>query len=500
MEKSGGRTWPRAAAPRHSIEGTWRRQGLFRMGAALLLASCLLATVFTVPSAAVSVRKSMVVSLAEQKLYCMENGRVVYVFPVSTGTGATPTPTGDFRILYHDYAHPVPKYPGTVCYYWMGFFEDYALHAWPTYNGVQGNYAGLGSPASHGCIRLHPDQAHIPYYWAPNGTPISIIPGRFQPPPQPIRGGHAAAAVREASEEWYFAEGYTGEGFDEYLVVLNPWDDHAVTCFDFMLPDGGVRPFTFTAAPHSRMTVHVDALPGLGNTDVSVRITSTRPVVAERAVYFEYHGKTGGHATAGLTQLRDRWYFAEGYTGEGFDEYLVVLNPGDDHAVTCFDFMLPDGGVRPFTFTAAPHSRMTVHVDALPGLGNTDVSVRITSTRPVVAERAVYFGYRECPGGHAELGRRELSRVHLLAEGYTSPFFDTWITIMNPGDADTGASVTFMKNDGGLVPLSLFVPAHSRATLKANEVPGLENQEFSLRVEMGEPCLVERVVYFNYPR
>jgi hypothetical protein len=33
-----------------------------------------------------------------------------------------------------------------------------------------------------------------------------------------------------------------------------------------------------------------------------------------------------------------------------------------------------------------------------------------------------------------------------------------------------------------------------------NEVPGLENQEFSLRAETGEPCLVERVVYFNYPR
>lgn len=86
--------------------------------------------------AAVSVRKSMVVSLAEQKLYCLENGRVVYVFAVSTGTGSTPTPTGNFRILYHDYAHPVPKYPGTICYYWMGFFEDYALHAWPTYNGT----------------------------------------------------------------------------------------------------------------------------------------------------------------------------------------------------------------------------------------------------------------------------------------------------------------------------------------------------------------------------
>ncbi|MGQ9704123.1 MAG: L,D-transpeptidase family protein [Actinomycetota bacterium] len=121
--------------------------------------------------AAVSVQKSMVISLAEQRLYCLENGRVVYVLLVSSGTAANPTPTGNFRILYHDYVHPIHKYPGTVCYYWMGFYQDYAIHAWPVYNGVQGNYSRLGTPASHGCVRLDPTLAHIPYYWAPTGPP-----------------------------------------------------------------------------------------------------------------------------------------------------------------------------------------------------------------------------------------------------------------------------------------------------------------------------------------
>nr|WP_303646190.1 DUF5719 family protein [Candidatus Solincola tengchongensis] len=337
----------------------------------------------------------MVVSLAEQKLYCLENGRVVYVFLVSSGTAANPTPTGNFRILYHDYTHPIPKYPGTVCYYWMGFYQDYALHAWPVYDGVQGDYSGLGRPASHGCVRLDPRLAHIPYYWAPDGTPLSIIPGRFQPPLPPIRGGHTAASVD--------------------------------------------RPST-------------------------------------------------------------QWYFAEGFTGAGFDEYILVLNPGEEAARVDLDFMLPDGRVERREYQAAPHSRLTVGVDSIPGLENTEVSARVTSSLPVVAERAMYFGYPECPGGHAETGRVLPSSRHYLAEGYTSPFFDTYLLFQNPGDDPVSAEVSFLRPDGSVIRETVNLGPRSRGTLKANQVPGMEGTEFSVVVAAGGPILVERSTYFNYPR
>ena len=345
--------------------------------------------------AAVTVRKSMVVSLAEQRLYCLENGRVVYVFLVSTGTASKPTPTGNFCILYHDYVHPIPKYPGTVCYYWMGFYEDYAIHAWPVYNGVQGDYSSLGRPASNGCVRLDPRLAHIPYYWAPDGTPLAIIPGRFQPPPLPVMGGHVSASVEAPSREWYFAEGFTGAGFDEYILVLNPGEEAAQVSLDFMLPDGRV----------------------------------------ERR------------------------------------EYL-----------------------------ASPHSRLTVGVDSIPGLENTEVSARLTSDRPVVAERAMYFGYPDCPGGHAETGRRQASPLHFLAEGYTSPFFDTYLLFQNPGDSAVSAVVSFFKPDGTEVRQEVALGPRSRGTLKVNQVPGLESSEFSVAVSANGPILVERSTYFNYPR
>jgi len=450
--------------------------------------------------AAVTVQKSMVISLADQKLYCMENGELVYMFLVSTGTYSYPTPTGDFRILYHDQVHPVPKYPGCVCYYWMGFYEDYAIHAWPTYNGVQGNYSSLGHPASHGCVRLDPTLAHIPYYWAPDGTPLSIIPGPFQQPLPPISGGHVSMGSPNASDTWYFAEGYTGGGFDEYVLVFNPQAQAVELNMDFMLPDGSTQTNIFNVAPNSRLTFHVDSFPGMGETDVSVRLRSDLPVVAERAMYFDYHGEMGGHVATGVNQPSKTWYFAEGYTGSGFDEYVLVFNPQAQQAEVTFDFMKPDGSVYSQVMPVGAKSRATMYVDSVPGMEETDVSVRLRSDLPVVAERAMYFGYPQCPGGHVSQGVNDPGDLRYFAEGYTSEFYDTYVLLMNPGDNQVPAVVTFCKPTGERIEQPLMVAAHTRASLLVNQVPGLSSSEFSIRVEAGGPLVVERAMYFNFPR
>ncbi len=555
--------------------------------------------------AAVTIEKSMVLSIADQKLYCMENGRLVYMFLVSTGAGGTPTPLGNFRILYHDQAHPVPKYPGCVCYYWMGFFEDYAIHAWPTYNGVQSNYEGLGYPASHGCVRLDPGLAQIPFYWAPDGTPLSIIPGPFQLPPAPIQGGTVSKGVPEAAETWYFAEGYTGGGFDEYILVNNPNPEGAILDLDYLKPDGSIFSQSLLLGANSRTTVLVDAAPGMENTDVSVRLSSSLPVVAERAMYFEYNGKTGGHVSLGVNTPSKNWYFAEGYTGGAFDEYLLVLNPNAadtmvaidclkpdgsvysqdlqvransratalidavpgmdntdvslhvraDHAVVAersmyfeyngidgghvstgssqparewyfaegytagafdeyilllnpesqeaaatLDFLKSDGSVYSQVFPVGPNSRLTVYVDAVPGMDNTDVSVKVRSDRPVMAERAMYFGYPDCPGGHVQTGYNQLGYLFFMAEGYTSPYFDTFLLVMNPNDTALNVAATFSRPDGPEVAWPMTVAPHSRATLKVNSIPYLINAQFSIRVDTDGPAVVERAMYFNFPR
>lgn len=112
----------------------------------------------------------------------------------------------------------------------------------------------------------------------------------------------------------------------------------------------------------------------------------------------------------------------------------------------------------------------------------------------------MYFGYTYCPGGHVETGAAEPSRLHFFAEGYTSQYYDTYLLIMNPGDEDMPVVVTFCRPDGTQVGQPMLVEPHSRATLKVNLVPGLSNSEFSIRVDTGADAVVERAMYFSYPR
>ena len=67
--------------------------------------------------------------------------------------------------------------------------------------------------------------------------------------------------------------------------------------------------------PGARYTLLVDAVLPTHDVSAVVEETGGRGVVAERAMYFNYYGRRGGHASQGITQPSAIWYFAEGYTG-----------------------------------------------------------------------------------------------------------------------------------------------------------------------------------------
>ena len=83
-------------------------------------------------------------------------------------------------------------------------------------------------------------------------------------------------------------------------------------------------------------------------------------------------GVTGGHNVMGVTAPAPRpGYFAEGYTGAGFDEYLTILNPNPAAAPVTITYYL-GGGQAPVvkTLTVPASSRATVAVhDAALGVG-----------------------------------------------------------------------------------------------------------------------------------
>jgi hypothetical protein len=148
-------------------------------------------------------------------------------------------------------------------------------------------------------------------------------------------------------------------------------------------------------------------------------VETDAPVVAERAMYFDYYGKSDGSCAMGAPETSSKWFLSEGYTGGGFDEYVLVGNPGVEPARVRFDFMTREGFAGDAFFDLPPGSRFTLRVDERFPSDEVSVIVEETGGKGVVVERAMYFDYKGRRGGHAAMGVSRPSTDWYFAEGYT---------------------------------------------------------------------------------
>jgi lipoprotein-anchoring transpeptidase ErfK/SrfK len=120
------------------------------------------------------------VDKSQQKMDVYVSGELLYTFPVSTGKTGHPTPDMDLRpqgplyVKYTSSKFPEGDYEGLGNMPYVVFLKDgYAIHG-----TTPGSIRKLGSKASHGCVRLHPDDARTFYelvksYGLPN-TWVSV--------------------------------------------------------------------------------------------------------------------------------------------------------------------------------------------------------------------------------------------------------------------------------------------------------------------------------------
>ena len=80
------------------------------------------------------------------------------------------------------------------------------------------------------------------------------------------------------------------------------------------------------------------------------------------------------------------YYFAEGYTGLGFEEWLCFLNPNGAPTTAHVTYMFADGTTQAQEVGIGATSRATVDVNQVVG-PDRNVSVRITSDAPIAVER-----------------------------------------------------------------------------------------------------------------
>ncbi|HWU64609.1 MAG TPA: L,D-transpeptidase [Ensifer sp.] len=92
------------------------------------------------------------VNLSKQTMTITENGWVRYEWKVSTARRGYSTPVGSYSAKSLDIDHRSRKYHNSPMPYSVFFKGGYAVHGT---NEVR----NLGRPASHGCVRLHPQNA-----------------------------------------------------------------------------------------------------------------------------------------------------------------------------------------------------------------------------------------------------------------------------------------------------------------------------------------------------
>ncbi|WP_104664297.1 L,D-transpeptidase [Ensifer adhaerens] len=92
------------------------------------------------------------ISLSSQTMTVRQYGVVMYRWKVSTARRGYVTPRGSWSAKWLSRYHRSRKYDDAPMPYAVFFNGGYAIHA--TYDIKR-----LGRPASHGCVRLHPNNA-----------------------------------------------------------------------------------------------------------------------------------------------------------------------------------------------------------------------------------------------------------------------------------------------------------------------------------------------------
>jgi hypothetical protein len=145
----------------------------------------IIALAIVVAASGAEAKLDLYIDKSRQQISIVQNGSLLYVWPVSTGGDRFSTPSGVYaperlerswfsRVYYNS---PMPHA--------IFFHHGYAIHG--SYDMAQ-----LGGPASHGCVRLHPQAAALLFAMVeqegPGNTTIVVgASGSPNPPPPRYR-------------------------------------------------------------------------------------------------------------------------------------------------------------------------------------------------------------------------------------------------------------------------------------------------------------------------
>lgn len=260
------------------------------------------------------------------------------------------------------------------------------------------------------------------------------------------REGHGSIGTTAPAKDYYLAEGTTDWGFTTYVLVQNPNPAPNQVTLTYMTQAGPIQEPAFTMPANSRKTIRVNDLhPGK---DLSTKVHGSKPLIAERAMYWDSGYGEVCHDSIGLSAPHSTFYLPGGVCEPlnyelqqpDIETYTLVQNPNNKAVqvrLTYIDENLP------VTVTVPANSRKTFCMSDYFGVEPTDSGIvveSLTSGCKIMAENANYIMQRtigqETIGAYADesgtvltskRGRSGGTRLNLLkakwAKYWSGPLF-----------------------------------------------------------------------------
>ncbi len=225
---------------------------------------------------------------------------------------------------------------------------------------------------------------------------------------------------------------------------------------------------TVTVKRATELAVSINQL--LPGAAVSIRMTSTRPVVVARTSTFG-PGGYGLTTRVGETSTARTCVFAEGTTVNRFETYLTIANPSAAPAhVRAHSFGSGGSQIGSMVTTVAPRRRVTVRLNNF--LNNiTSIASIVASDVPIVVERPEYFGSPNSSGipGSDVFGLRGTSTQWSFPGGETSGK-SAFILLFNPGGKSIPVRITAYQSNGRPQTYAVTLRPHARGTYEIGRI------------------------------
>lgn len=321
----------------------------------------------------------------------------------------------------------------------------------------------------------------------------------------PATGAGAARCPRVVSNHWYFPAGSSSLGYDERILIRNPFPDEAVVSVTFYTPTGKITKARLTEVAVSagdaefiQVNDYILRQPVLG---VSVNALRGR-IVAWRAMFAEPEDRPDGvYFGLGSTSPSLEWYFPEGAVGDGLEEVITLMNPNRREAIVTISLATGDKRLQPPKLVEVRIPPGAIKTVSLPNflsaqdrtLGSVGSIVKSTNGVGVVAERTVWYAAGRT-GVSSSIGARAPAAQWLVPPAAVVSTEDS-VVLLNPGTAKATVGIVLVRQDADpLEPDSLkavSIKPGARVRLSLNDLTA--GRPTALLVTSDQPIVAERV-------